>query len=69
MLWGTITPGEQTAGCSNGPSEAINLLIKKVKRVGHGFRNFANYRLRLLLHWASGGRLTAPQGCAPCLVA
>ena len=27
-----------------------NLLIKKVKRVGHGFRNFANYRLRLLLH-------------------
>jgi transposase len=37
-------------GCSNGPTEAINLLIKKVKRVGHGFRNFANYRLRLLLH-------------------
>jgi len=28
----------------------MNLLIKKVKRVGHGFRNFANYRLRLLLH-------------------
>jgi transposase len=39
-----------TDGCSNGPTEAINLLIKKVKRVGHGFRNFANYRLRLLLH-------------------
>jgi transposase len=39
-----------TAGCSNGPTEAVNLLIKKVKRVGHGFRNFANYRLRLLLH-------------------
>jgi transposase len=38
------------AGISNGPTEAINLLIKKVKRVGHGFRNFANYRLRLLLH-------------------
>jgi hypothetical protein len=43
-------PGSRTAGCSNGPTEAINLLIKKVKRVGHGFRNFANYRLRLLLH-------------------
>ena len=40
----------QTEGCSNGPTEAINLLIKKVKRVGHGFRNFDNYRLRLLLH-------------------
>jgi transposase len=34
---------------SNGP-EAINLLIKKIKHVGHGFRNFDNYRLRLLLH-------------------
>jgi transposase len=39
-----------TGGCSNGPTEAVNLLVKKVKRVGHGFRNFANYRLRLLLH-------------------
>jgi transposase len=39
-----------TGGCSNGPTEAVNLLIKKVKRVGHGFRNFVNYRLRLLLH-------------------
>ena len=37
-----------TGGCSNGPTEAVNLLIKKVKRVGHGFRNFDNYRL--LLH-------------------
>src|SRR4029450_6309639 len=27
-----------TDGCSNGPTEAMNLLIKKVKRVGHGFR-------------------------------
>ena len=34
----------------NGHTEAINLLVKKVKRVGHGFRNFENYRLRLLLH-------------------
>jgi transposase len=39
-----------TEGCSNGPTEAVNLLIKKVKRVGHGFHNFDNYRLRLLLH-------------------
>jgi transposase len=28
----------------------MNLLIKKVKRVGHGFGNFTNYRLRLPLH-------------------
>jgi transposase len=37
-------------GLTNGPTEAVNLLVKKVKRVGHGFRNFDNYRLRLLLH-------------------
>jgi transposase len=43
-----------TKSCSNGPTEAVNLLIKKVKRVGHGFRNFANYRLRLLLHCGAG---------------
>jgi transposase len=49
--WQTeILAWHRTAGCSNGPTEAINLLIKKVKRVGHGFRNFTNYRLRLLLH-------------------
>jgi len=35
---------------SNGPTEAINLIIKKIKRIGHGFRNLQNYRLRLLLH-------------------
>jgi len=39
-----------TGGLSNGPTEGINLLIKKIKRVGHGFRNFDYYRLRLLLH-------------------
>jgi transposase len=39
-----------TTGRSNGVTEGINLLIKKIKRVGHGFRNLHNYRLRLLLH-------------------
>jgi transposase len=39
-----------TGGASNGPTEAINLLIEKLRRAAHGFRNFANYRLRLLLH-------------------
>lgn len=34
---------------SNGPTEAANLLIEKLRRVGHGYRNFGNYRLRLLL--------------------
>jgi transposase len=39
-----------TGGISNGPTEAMTLLINKVKRTGHGFRNFHNYRLRLLLY-------------------
>lgn len=39
-----------TAGASNGPTEAMNLLIDKIRRLGHGFRNYHNYRLRLLLY-------------------
>lgn len=34
---------------SNGPTEVVNALIKKVKKVGHGVRNLDSYRLRLLL--------------------
>ena len=37
-------------GASNGPTEAVNLVVKKVLRVAHGFRSFENYRLRVLLH-------------------
>ncbi len=37
-------------GLSNARTEAVNGLMKKIKRVGHGFRNLGNYRLRLLLH-------------------
>jgi transposase len=61
-----------TGGCSNGPTEAVNLLIKNVKRVGHGFRNFDNYRLRLLLHcgvrWQTH-RTARLRGRSPRLVA
>ncbi len=34
------------ARVSNGPTEALNNLIKRIKRIGFGFRNFANYRIR-----------------------
>ena len=37
-------------GASNGPTEAMNLCVKKVKRAGNGFRTFSHYRLRVLLH-------------------
>jgi transposase len=71
--WGAeVLAFHTTGGCSNGPTEAVNLLIKKVKRVGHGFRNFDNYRLRLLLH--CGVRWQTPRtarlrGRSPRLVA
>ena len=30
---------------TNGPTEGLNNLIKRIKRVAFGFRNFANYRI------------------------
>lgn len=38
------------ARVTNAPTEALNNLIKRIKRVGFGFRNFANYRIRVLLY-------------------
>jgi transposase len=38
------------ARISNGPTEALNHLIKRIKRTGFGFRNFDNYRIRVLLY-------------------
>ena len=51
--WRTEILAHHRTGASNGPVEAVNLLIKQVKRSGRGFRSFANYRLRILL---AGGR-------------
>jgi transposase len=44
------------AQVSNGPTEAVNNLIKRVKRAAFGFTSFRNYRIRSLLyagkpHW------------------
>jgi transposase len=38
------------ARISNGPTESLNNLIKRIKRIGFGFRNFHNYRIRALLY-------------------
>jgi transposase len=51
--WRDQILAHHSTGASNGPVEAMNLLIKQVKRSGRGFRSFANYRLRILL---AGGR-------------
>lgn len=44
---------------SNGPTEAANNLIKRVKRAAFGFTNFRNYRIRALLY---AGNPTARDG-------
>ncbi len=41
------------ARVSNGPTEALNNLIKPIKRIAFGFRNFENYRIRALLYAGS----------------
>ncbi|MBA2338171.1 MAG: transposase [Acidimicrobiia bacterium] len=48
--WRTEILAHHTTGASNGPTEGLNLLVKKVKRCGHGFKRFDHYRLRVLLH-------------------
>jgi transposase len=60
--WRTEILARHSTGASNGPTEGLNLCVKKVKRCGHGFRRFDNYRLRVLLH--TGG-VTWPERPSP----
>jgi transposase len=48
--WADQVVAWHRAQITNGPTEAMNSLIKRVKRVGFGFRRFRNYRLRVLLY-------------------
>jgi hypothetical protein len=60
--WRSEILAHHHTGASNGPTEGLNLCVKKVKRCGHGFRSFENYRLRVLLH---AGGVTWPQRPRP----
>jgi transposase len=60
--WRAEILAHHSTGASNGPTEGLNLLVKKVKRCGHGFRRFEHYRLRVLLH--TGG-ITWPTRPSP----
>ena len=60
--WRTEILARHSTGASNGPTEGLNLCVNKVKRCGHGFRRFDNYRLRVLLH--TGG-VTWPERPSP----
>jgi len=50
LRWKTEIAAWHQAHVSNGPTEAVNNLIKRVKRAAFGFTSFRNYRIRSLLY-------------------
>ena len=48
--WHTAIVTGHRARVTNGPTEAINNLVKRVKCAAFGFRRFAHYRIRALLY-------------------
>ena len=59
--WHTPIVSWHRARVTNGPTEAINNLVKRVKRAAFGFRRFAHYRIRALLYAADPtGRYSPP---------
>ena len=48
--WATQILNWHHSAVTNGPTEGLNNLIKRIKRTAFGFRNFANYRIRALLY-------------------
>ena len=47
--WSDQTVAWHESFVTNGPTEGTNKLIKRIKRFGFGFRNFAHYRIRVVL--------------------
>ena len=63
--WRTQIVAWHRSHVSNGPTEAVNNLVKRVKRVAFGFRRFDHYRIRSLLYagkpnWTLLDTLTPP---------
>jgi transposase len=50
LRWKRQIAAWHLAHVSNGPTEAVNNLIKRVKRAAFGFTSFRNYRIRSLLY-------------------
>lgn len=70
--WATEIVNHHRTGDSNGPTETMNPLEKKIKRSGYGFVNFRHYRLRLIAHrglkWQTH-RAASTRGRSPHLAA
>lgn len=63
--WQTEIINHHRTGDSNGPTEAMNLLIKKIKRAGCGFTNFRTIACGYSPTAVSNGRLTKPHEYEP----
>ena len=50
LRWKKEIAAWHEAHVTNGPTEAVNNLIKRVQRVAFGFTSFRNYRIRSLLY-------------------
>ncbi len=48
--WRTQIAAWHQAQVTNGPTESMNNLIKRIKRVAFGMTNFTNWRTRVLLY-------------------
>jgi len=51
---------------TNATTEGTNLIVKNIKRLGFGFRNFDNYRLRLLLRCGAPWQHRPVASIRPC---
>jgi transposase len=60
--WSQEILNHHRTGASNGPTEGLNLCVKRIKRAGRGFSCFEHYRLRVLLH---AGGVTWPRRPSP----
>jgi hypothetical protein len=58
--WRAEILAHHATGASNGPTEGLNLCVKRIKRCGNGFKRFEHYRLRVLLHAGGVARPTSP---------
>jgi len=64
--WATQITNWHHSAVTNGPTEGLNNLIKRIKRAAFGFRNLANYRIRALLYagkpdWTTLAAITPPR--------
>ncbi len=51
VRWRSEVVGYFDGRTTSGTVEGINNKLKLIERLGYGFRNFNNFRLRSLLNW------------------